>query len=91
MKKNKNDINLNEDRFGLFLSQESIDLEITYGQHYLTSDSVHYINLYRINIIETKVHQLYGQAKPQDRKYLPPVKLRVMPKIEDSKTRLLWR
>ena len=85
MKKNKNDINLAEDRFGLFLTQESINLEIAYGQHYLNSDSIHFINLYRINIIETKSHQLYGQAKPQDRKYLLPIKLRVMPKIEDSK------
>lgn len=84
MKKQKQFISLEDERYGLFMSEESFDLDIEYGRQYLYTDNVQTIILYRINVIETVVHNLYGQAKPADKKYLSPVKLHVMVSIGDS-------
>lgn len=84
MGKKKNHIDLENDRYGLFMSDNSFNLEIMYGRHYLSNDVKFSINLYRINIIETKSHDLYGQSKTKDKEFFPPVKLNVLLDIEDN-------
>ena len=84
MKKKKDIIDMNAHRYGLFRSDQSNELSIMYGRSYLTNDNVQEINLYKINIIETKSHNLYGQAKSKDKKFMKPVKLNVMIGVEDG-------
>lgn len=78
MKKKKQFIDLEDNRYGLFMSDESFDLDVEYGRSYLETDNIQYVILRKINIIETKSHHLYGQAKSKDRKYMTPIKLNVM-------------
>lgn len=85
MKKKQQNIDLEQQRYGLFVSDNSIDLDIMYGRNFLQTDNVQEIILHKINIIETKTHPLYGQAKPKDRKYMAPVRLNVMTTVQEQK------
>lgn len=84
MKKKKQNIDLEEERYGIFMSENSFDLDVELGRNFLHTDNAQYITLYRINIIETKTHSLYGQSRAGDKKFLTPVKLNVMIAIDDS-------
>lgn len=81
-KRNKKDIE--QERYGLFVTDNSLDLDILYGRNFLQTDNAQYITLHKINIITTKSHALYGQTKTKDKKFMPPVKLNVMISVEDS-------
>jgi len=76
--------NLEETRYGKFMTQRSFDLEVMYGRHFLKTDNVQSIWLHRINLIESKSHDLYGQAKPADKAFMDPVELNVMINIDDG-------
>lgn len=84
MKKKKQIIDLENDRYGLFMSEDSFNLDVEYGRDFLRTDNAQKINLHRINIVETKPHKLYGQAKAADKKYMPPIELSVMITIVDG-------
>ncbi len=84
-RKRKNQVfDREEDRFGLFMSEASFNVDVMFGRNYMKSDIVHNIMLYKVNIIETKTHKLYGQSKSSDKKYLPPVELNIMPDVDDQ-------
>jgi hypothetical protein len=85
MKKKKQIENIQDDRYGLFMTQNSFDLDIMYGRNYLQTDNVQTVIIHRVNINQTEVHKLYGQAKTKDKKFLPPVRLSVMVDVEDGK------
>ena len=76
-KKNKH-IDLENQRYGLFMNEDSFDLDIMYGEHYLETDVNYFILIHKVNIIKTKSHDLYGQSKSKDKIYLSPVKLNCM-------------
>lgn len=82
--KNRKKINLEDERFGLFMTDESFDLDIMYGRNFLKTDNVQWVILHRINLLETKTHKLYGQAKPGDKSFMTPVKIFVMITIDDG-------
>lgn len=84
MGRKKQHIDRENNRYGLFMNENSFDLEIMYGRHYLEQDVNFIIKLYRINIIESKTHKLYGEAKPIDKKYFSPVELNVMIDVDDN-------
>lgn len=84
MSKKKKYINLEENRYGLFLTEKSYSLDIMYGRHFLDKDVIHEILLYKVNIINSKTNKLYGQSKPKDKSYLPPVSIRGMIKIDEN-------
>lgn len=84
MKKQKQFIDLVDERYGMFMSEESFNLDVELGRQFLYTDNVQLITLYRINIIESQTHSLYGQSKPSDRKYFEPVKLYAMVSVADS-------
>lgn len=71
-------------RYGLFMSEESNELSVMYGRSFLESDNVQEIVLYKVNVVETKSHNLYGQAKSKDKRFMKPVKLKVMVSIEEG-------
>lgn len=84
MAKKRKNINLEDDRYGLFMNDQSFQLEMMYGRHYISTDVKHEVLLYRINIIESKSHDLYGQSKPQDKSYFSPISLIGFVQIEDQ-------
>jgi len=85
MKKKKEYIDLENERYGLFMTQNSFDLDVMYGRNFLETDNVQYVILHKLNILESSIHSLYGQSKAKDKKFLVPVKLNVMVNVEESK------
>ena len=85
MKKKKQIIDLDNERYGLFMTQNSFDLDVMYGRNFLQTDNAQEVIIHRVNVIETKSHALYGQTKAKDKKYLPPVRISVMVNVEDGK------
>ena len=85
MKKKKQIINIEDNRMGLFMSDNSFDLDVMYGRNFLQTDNAQTVILHKINIIETKSHSLYGQSKTKDKKFMTPVTLSVMVTIDDGK------
>lgn len=86
-KKKKQEIDLEQERYGLFMNDASFELDIMYGREYLKTDSPFKLKYYRIDVIKTKVDELYGESKPADKKFFPPVELSVMVDIEDGETK----
>lgn len=84
MKKKKQIIDIEDQRYGLFMSQNSFNLDIMYGRNFIQTDNHQTVNIYRVNMIETKTHSLYGQAKSSDKKYMAPVTIDVMISVEDG-------
>jgi hypothetical protein len=83
---NKNQfLDLEDERFGLFMSNNSFDLDIALGRNFLETDNPQEVLIYRINLLESKTHSLYNQAKPKDKKYMSPVKIKCIVNIESSK------
>ena len=85
MKNKKQLIDLEENRMGLFMTDNSFDLDVMYGRNFLQTDNAQKVNIHKINLLETKSHSLYGQSKTSDKKFMPPVELSVMITIEDGK------
>jgi len=85
MKKKKQIENIEEQRYGLFMTQNSFDLDVMYGRNFLQTDNVQEVVIHKINVNQTKVHNLYGQAKSKDKKYMSPVRISVMVNVADGK------
>ena len=85
MAKKKKNIDLENQRYGLFMNEDSFDLDVMYGEHYLEADVNYFILLHKVNIIESKSHDLYGQAKSKDKLFFPAVKLNAMINVADNK------
>ncbi len=85
MKKKKQIIDLENNRMGLFMTDNSFDLDIMYGRNYLQTDNNQTVIIHKINILESKSHSLYGQSKTKDKKFMTPVEINVMVTIEDGK------
>lgn len=85
MKKKKQIIDLEGQRYGLFMTENSFELDVMYGRTFLKTDNAQEVILHKINILETKSHSLYGQTKTKDKKFFPPVHLSVMVNVEMGK------
>ena len=81
-KQKKVDLEIN--RYGMFMNENSFDLDVMYGRHFLDTDVNFLVRIHRINIIESKTHDLYGQSKAKDRKYFPPIEIQAMVDIGDN-------
>lgn len=69
--------NKNKDRLDLFFGTDDFDQEIEYGMEYYENDTRFRITLHRVDVINSKTHKLYGQAKPGEKQFLPAVELNV--------------
>jgi len=87
MAKKKQNIDLEQERYGLFMSDNSFDLDIMYGREYLNSDSPFKVKYYRIDAINSKVDDIYGEAKPADKKFFAPIEFHVMLDVDDGETK----
>jgi hypothetical protein len=85
MKKKKQITDLENNRMGMFMTNNSFDLDVMYGRNFLQTDNAQTVIIHKINLIESKSHALYGQAKTKDKKFLPPVQISVMVTIDDGK------
>jgi len=83
-KKQKDYLSLDENRYGLFMNENSFNLEIMYGREFIKTDVNFKIKLYRINILETETDDLYGETKPSEKKFFPPVWVNGIVDIEPS-------
>jgi len=81
-KKEKDFIDMENDRFGLFMSERSFDLEIDLGREYFQKDSPNVCTLYQIDIIKTKTDDLYGETKATEKVFRKPIRLNGMINIE---------
>lgn len=77
-------IDREEQRYGLFMNENSFNTDIKFGRNYMGTDVVHRVKIYKVNIIESKTHNLYGQAKASDKKYFAPVEINAMITVEDQ-------
>jgi len=89
MKKKKQLTDLENNRMGLFMTDNSFDLDVMYGRNFLQTDNAQKVVIHKINLIETKSHSLYGQAKTSDKKFMPPVEISVMVTITEGKQEFL--
>jgi len=85
MKKKKQLVDLENERMGLFMTDNSFNLDVMYGRNFLQTDNAQTVIIHKINIIETKSHSLYGQSKTKDKKFMTPVEISVMVTIDDGK------
>ena len=85
MKKKKQITNIEDNRMGMFMTDNSFDLDVMYGRNFLQTDNAQTVIIHKINLLETKSHELYGQSKTKDKKFMSPVELSVMVTIEDGK------
>lgn len=88
-KKKKQYIDLDQERYGLFMNEDSFNLDVMYGREYLKTDSPFKIKYYRIDTINSVSDDLYRESKPQDKKFFPPVELSVMLDVEDGETKFM--
>jgi hypothetical protein len=88
-KKEKDFIDLENDRYGLFMSERSMDLEVEFARDYLKQDSPNVFTLHRVDIIQTKTDDLYGETKASEKVFRKPVKLYGMINIEKGEQEYL--
>jgi len=84
VKKKKQNIDLENSRYGAFMTENSFDLEVAYGRNYLETDNVQEVTVYRLNVLKTKSHDLYGQTKTKDKNFFAPVKIKAMVTVEPN-------
>ena len=84
MAKKKKNIDLENERYGLFMSENSFNLEVEYGRNFLQTDNAQIVTIYKVNITKTKTHSLYGQTKTKDKKFFTPVTLNVMVNVNPN-------
>jgi len=84
MKKKKQIIDLEEERYGMFMTDNSFELDVAYGRNFLKTDNPQYVYLHKINILKTKSHELYGQAKAKDKSFMAKIRLNVMVGVDPS-------
>jgi len=78
MSKNNKNIDLKNERYGLFMTENSFDLDIEYGRNYLQTDNVQKVKIYKVNLTKTKSHSLYGQTKTNDKILFTPIEIDAM-------------
>jgi hypothetical protein len=81
MGRKKQHIDLENDRYS-FMTQNYYNTYISYGRHYIENHIRHKVKIYKVNVIKSKSHDLYGESKPSDKVYQPPVEIFVLPIVE---------
>lgn len=73
-----------DDKMGLFISEDSFNLDVEYGRHFINNDAPFQVIVHKVNVIESKTHKLYGEAKAVNKKFFPPVKINGLIDIKDG-------
>lgn len=80
--KEKDFLDLENNRYGLFWNEQSFNLEVEFGREYINKDINNFVTLHRIDVIKSKVDDLYGEADADEKVFQKPVKLRGMVDIQ---------
>lgn len=72
-------------RLSKFFSQSDFDLNIDMGMEYLHGDLNMKLVLYRVDIQKTDVDDVYGEVDKDQIKYLSPVEINALVKVDDPK------
>jgi len=72
-------------RLNKFFSQDDFDLQIQLGQEYLHGDINMRLVLYRVDREKTDIDNVYGEVGKNEIKFLPPIEINGLVKIEESK------
>ncbi len=73
----------------LMYGELDYNYELSLSREFSDADAIAKILLYKINIVQTKTHSLYGESKFKDKKFLKPVELNVSLTIGDIKQNYL--
>jgi hypothetical protein len=68
-------------RIGKFFGVEDYDLDISMGEEWLHGDMNFTMVLYRVNRIQTKTDDVYGEALSDGIKFLPPVEFKAFVQV----------
>jgi len=72
-------------RLSKFFSEDDFDLHIKLGQEYLHGDLNMTVILYRVDRITSNTDDIYGEASTNEIKYLPPIEVNALVRIEEPK------
>lgn len=69
-------------RNNLFYSESDLQYEMEIGKNYLEQDMNQTIILYEVDLQKTNTDAIYGETKPNQIIFKPPVELHVMYEIQ---------
>jgi hypothetical protein len=72
-----------------FYGASDFNYEMSMIEEYWTVDNRYKVVLHSIDIVKSKVHSVYGEAKSRDKKFLAPVELSASVVIGQSTTKYL--
>jgi len=72
-------------RLGKFFSQDDFDINIQLGEEYLHGDLNMKLVLFRVDRGKTSIDSVYAEVGKDDLKYLPPVEINALVKIDEPK------
>lgn len=82
---NNNKIPIN--RLNRYYDEDDFKMELEMAREVIEEDMNITIVLYRINMAETDVDDLYGETKKNGVRFFPPVELAVIPKIAQAENK----
>ena len=74
-------------RVNKFFSAEDYRLDVEMGREGIAGDNNFVIVLYKVDRAATTTDDVYGEAGPDEIRYLPPVELIVMPTFEEAENK----
>ncbi len=60
-----------------YYSEKDFVYEQMFSREYSDTDAIAIIRLYRMDIVKSSVHRIYGEAKPSQKKFLTPIEMNV--------------
>jgi hypothetical protein len=72
-----------------FYGENDFNYEMSMIEEYWTVDNKYKITLFAIDVVKSTVHNVYGEAKAKDKKFLPPVELAASILMGESTTKFI--
>lgn len=72
-------------RLSKFFSQDDFDINVQLGEEYLHGDLNMKLVLFRVDRTKTSTDAIYAEVGKDDLKYLPPVEINALVKIDEPK------
>lgn len=69
--------------------EKDYQYELAMVRAYSDADAIANIILYRVDTIKSRVHNVYGEAKASEKKFLTPIDLNITLEIGDNKTEFI--
>lgn len=66
-----------------YYSEKDFNYDLMFSREFSDSDAIAVIRLYRIDVVKSHVHRVYGEAKPSQKRFLTPIEMNVTITIGD--------